>query len=92
MGLDVITEEFYKPLKRDWRGYVDISAKEISPGAISNPDYFSADPQRRVKYEFANTINYSFLQGSTDKISSYGNPKTEIYRTDLPLVKQDSLL
>ncbi len=62
----------YKPLKRDWRGYVDPSAKDISSGAISNPDYFSADLQRIVKYEFANRIDYSFLQVNTRK-TSYKN-------------------
>lgn len=59
---------FYKPQKTDWRGYVDPSAKEFSSGSISNPDYFSTELQRRVKYEFAKRIDYSFLQTNKDEI------------------------
>ena len=64
----------YKPLKRDWRGYVEASANKIGLGAISNSGYFSADLQERVKYEFANRVDYSFLQvniSRTNYINSY---------------------
>jgi len=75
---EVAEKEFlYKPLKKDWRGYVARSANDLGNGAISSPDYFSADFQRRVKYEFANRVDYSFLRGNTSKTGYNNNYNTK---------------